>query len=75
MSKLPAVQGQHLVKILCKNGFFIARQRGGHILLKDKKGHRITIPVHGAGRTLAKTTLRSIIRQSGMSREKFLKLL
>lgn len=36
MSHLPVVSGRECVKILCKVGFEVARQRGSHIILRKE---------------------------------------
>ena len=73
--KLPILSGRDVIKILSKQGFTVARQKGSHIILikesKDgKKG--VVVPNHKA---IDKGTLLEIIRQSGMTKEDFLKLI
>ncbi len=73
MPKLPAMSGQELVKVLAKLGYLVDYQTGSHIILrqKDPPHRRITIPSH---KEIAKGTLRAIIRQSGLTRNEFLRL-
>jgi predicted RNA binding protein YcfA (HicA-like mRNA interferase family) len=47
-------------------------QRGSHVKLPQEDGRIVIVPMH---RELAIRTLRSIIRQSGLSVEEFLTLL
>ena len=73
--KLPVLSGHDVIKILSKQGFTIARQKGSHVILikvsKDgKKG--VVVPNH---KEIDKGTLLEIIRQSGMTKEDFLKLI
>ena len=73
--KLPVLSGRDVIRILSKQGFTIARQKGSHIILvretKDgKKG--VVVPNH---KEIDKGTLLEIIRQSGMTKEDFLKLI
>ena len=73
--KLPILSGRDVIKILSKQGFTVARQKGSHIILikesKDgKKG--VVVPNH---KEIDKGTLLEIIRQSGMTKEDFLKLI
>lgn len=73
--KLPILSGRDVIKILSKQGFTVARQKGSHIILvkesKDgKKG--VVVPNH---KEIDKGTLLEIIRQSGMTKEGFLKLI
>lgn len=74
MSELPSIAGRQVVKALGKIGYELDRQRGSHIILrqKDYPYRRITIPDH---REVAKGTLRSIIRQAGLTVAEFKTLL
>ena len=58
-----------MVKALGRAGFKVVHQRGSHIYLTDGE-HRLTVPRH---RAIKRGTLLSIIHQSGLSREKFIK--
>jgi len=66
MSKLPS--SKQIVKTLKKNGFVFVSQRGSHA--KFKKGNRIVI-VPSSKKEIPMGTFRSIIRQSGLTREDF----
>ena len=73
--KLPVLSGRDVIKILSKQGFKVARQKGSHVILvketKDgKKG--VVVPNH---KEIDKGTLLEIIRQSGMTKDEFLKLI
>ncbi|MCK4798321.1 MAG: type II toxin-antitoxin system HicA family toxin [Spirochaetes bacterium] len=74
MSKLPKISGKDCVKALVKKkDFYFRRQTGSHIILrKDDPFTQLVIPNH---KQLDRGTLRAIIRQSGLSVEKFIKLL
>jgi len=74
MPKLPIISGRYLVKIFVKIGYEEDHQTGSHIILRHKypPHRRLTVPNH---KEISKGTLRAIIRQSGISREEFLKLL
>ena len=72
--KLPVLSGRDVIKILSKQGFAVARQKGSHIILvKESKDGKngVVVPNH---KEIDKGTLLEIIRQSGMSKEDFLKL-
>lgn len=71
--KLPAIKPNRLITKLKKAGFFINRITGSHVILYNQTGKIITVPKHN--KDLKKGTLGSIIKQSGLGREKFLKLL
>ena len=69
------MSGKKIIKALSKIGFFHIRTKGSHAILskQDKKGKTtVPVPLH---KELAKGTLRSIIRQAGITTEILLKLL
>jgi len=72
MPSLPTLSGREVVKAFAKAGWEVARQRGSHMILV-KSGHMATlsIPDH---REVAKGTLRSLIRSSGLTVDEFVKL-
>ena len=74
MSKLPAVSGKQLCKMLRKTGYLLDHQTGSHIILRQETPpyRRLTIPDH---KKIAKGTLMSILRQAGLTREEFEQLL
>jgi len=74
MPKLPIVSGKDLVKAFAKLGYEQDHQTGSHMILRqvDEPHRRLTIPNH---KEISKGTLRAIIRQSGLSREEFLKII
>jgi predicted RNA binding protein YcfA (HicA-like mRNA interferase family) len=73
MSKLPVVSGKKCVKILGKAGFYFKRREGSHITLrKDNPFTQVVVPDH---KELDRGTLRAIIRQAGLSVDKFVGLM
>jgi predicted RNA binding protein YcfA (HicA-like mRNA interferase family) len=71
LGKLRVLSGREVCKILEKNGFVQVRQRGSHIIMQLQiEGSTITVPVPDYDE-LKTGTLRSIIRQSGLSRTLF----
>jgi len=74
LSKLPVVSGREVVKGLERIGYDFDHQRGSHMILRHSQPphRRITVPDH---REVAKGTLRSIIRQAGLSVDEFQALL
>ncbi|MBU2621646.1 MAG: type II toxin-antitoxin system HicA family toxin [Proteobacteria bacterium] len=69
MPELPHVSGNNAIKIFESLGFKIVRQRGSHVVLrKDNKG--CVVPIH---KELAIGTLRSAIKQAGITTEEFIK--
>ncbi|MEA5569871.1 type II toxin-antitoxin system HicA family toxin [Calothrix sp. UHCC 0171] len=62
------LSGREVCKILEQNGFIQVRQRGSHIIMQLQiEGSTVTVPVPDYDE-LKTGTLRSIIRQSGLSR-------
>lgn len=73
MSKLPVISGQQLVKALGKVGFQIDRRKGSHMMLyRADPPTTLSVPDH---RELDRGTLRSLLRQAGVSPEDFVRLL
>jgi predicted RNA binding protein YcfA (HicA-like mRNA interferase family) len=73
MSKLPVVSGAECIKALGKVEFVVNRQRGSHVILvRDEPRTTISVPYHDS---LDRGTLRSIIRQAGLSVDEFILLL
>jgi predicted RNA binding protein YcfA (HicA-like mRNA interferase family) len=71
MPKLPIVSGAKAVKALQRLGFFVDRQRGSHVVMKNitPEGERgCVIPMH---KELAMGTLRSALKMAGVSPEEF----
>jgi predicted RNA binding protein YcfA (HicA-like mRNA interferase family) len=75
MAKLPLLSARKILKALSKAGFQQVSQKGSHIKLKriDKDKTRIVIVPDFNQVPIG--TLRSIIRQSGLDIDDFLKLL
>jgi predicted RNA binding protein YcfA (HicA-like mRNA interferase family) len=67
MPELPRISGQDAVKTFEMLGFVVARQKGSHVVLR--RGERgCVIPMH---KELAIGTLRSAIKQAGITVELF----
>ncbi len=75
MSKLPQVKGDRLVSALRKEGWFIDRTRGSHVIMRheDRPGAKIIIPVHG--KPVKPGTLSNILKKAGLSAEGIKRLL
>jgi len=63
-----------MIKALEKLGFKIVRQKGSHIIMMDEKRRRVVVPNH-PGKDIKPGLVRVIIKEVGISREEFLKLL
>ena len=74
MTRLPVVSGREAVKALGRVGYVLDHQRGSHMILRNTEPpfRRLTVPDH---RELAKGTLRSIVREAGLTVELFTELL
>lgn len=71
--KLPALTPQEVIRKLRKAGFYIDHQTGSHVVIyNSERKRRVTVAFHR--KDLKPKTLKSIIRQSGLSLEQFLKL-
>lgn len=67
MPELPRISGDEAIKVFKNLGFYEARQKGSHFVMRrDDKG--CVIPRH---KQLAIGTLRSAIRQAGISADEF----
>ena len=73
MPVLPVVSGRVVVRAFEKDGWNMVRQRGSHmILIKDGRMASLSVPDH---KEIARGTLRSLIRSSGLTVEQFIVLL
>ncbi|MFH1635666.1 MAG: type II toxin-antitoxin system HicA family toxin [Chloroflexota bacterium] len=73
MSRLPGISGRECVRALKKDGFYLKRQQGSHMILRrDYPFSQVVVPDH---KELDRSTLRAIIRQANLSVDEFVKLL
>lgn len=74
MSRLPRVSGREVVVALAQCGYERDRQKGSHIVLRQAAypHRRLVVPDHNE---VAKGTLRTIIKQAGLTVEEFNDLL
>lgn len=71
MPGLPRLSGREVVKVFAKDGWEKVRQRGSHVILvKEGSWVTLSVPAH---KEIAKGTLRSLIKTSGMSVEEFVR--
>ena len=69
---LPRLSGADVVRVLERAGFAFRSQRGSHRKLRHADGRTVIVPMH---RELAPGTLRSILKQAGLSVEQLRELL
>jgi predicted RNA binding protein YcfA (HicA-like mRNA interferase family) len=73
MTPLPVVKPRECIKVLEKIGFHVDRQHGSHIILRrDTPYAQVVVPNHVE---LRRGTLRTIIRDAGLTIEEFVELL
>ena len=71
MPKLKVLSGKEVCNILKRYGFKEVRRKGSHILMQKKtETATVTVPVPDH-KEIKRGTLMSIIRQSGVPKEKF----
>ena len=73
--RLPSVTPRNVISVLRHAGFVFHHQKGSHAYYQHSthKTRWVTVPMHA--RSIKKGTLRSIINQSGLTRQEFLDLL
>ncbi len=72
MAVLAILSGKEVVRAFEKDGWSMVRRRGSHmILVKEGYMATLSVPDH---REVARGTLRSLIRASGMTVERFVSL-
>jgi predicted RNA binding protein YcfA (HicA-like mRNA interferase family) len=74
LPKIRPSPAQKIIKVLEKTGFKIIRQKGSHVIMMNEKGVRVVIPVH-TGKDVKPGLIRAIIKEAGLKREEFFKLL
>lgn len=70
--KLPVISGKETVKALSKLGYYVRNQKGSHVHLRHSIRRPLTVPLHS---TLAKGTLKEIIKSADLTEEEFIELL
>jgi predicted RNA binding protein YcfA (HicA-like mRNA interferase family) len=66
---LPSLSGREVVRAFENLGWQVARQRGSHIIMvKDGHPATLSVPDH---RTVAKGTLRSLLRSARVTIDEF----
>jgi predicted RNA binding protein YcfA (HicA-like mRNA interferase family) len=70
MGKLPSLTSRDVVQILEKNGFVLDHSSGSHrVYYNQESKRRVVVPFHR--KDLPKGTLLTILKQAGISRDKF----
>ena len=72
MSRLPVCSGRDTVKAFSRLGYAVDHQTSSHIIMRHPDRRRLTVPDH---KEVARGTLRSLIRDAGITKEQFIELL
>jgi predicted RNA binding protein YcfA (HicA-like mRNA interferase family) len=72
--ELPVVTVRQAMQALQRDGWYVSRTTGHHILRHPSKPGRVTLSNHPS-ETLKKRTLKSILTQAGLSASQFRSLL
>ncbi|GAH64892.1 unnamed protein product [marine sediment metagenome] len=72
MTRLPVISGDDFVKTVRKIGYVWDHTEGSHMILLHRSGRRLSVPRH---KELGRGLLRSLIRDAGLSKEEFTRLL
>jgi predicted RNA binding protein YcfA (HicA-like mRNA interferase family) len=75
MPKLPILSAREIIRALSSQGFQGVSQKGSHIKMKKRTPNETRIVIIPDYPEIPTGTLKSIIRQAGMSDEEFIKLL
>lgn len=70
MTRLPIVDSRTMEKALLHLGFERIRQKGSHVFYRHPDGRVTTVP-HHAGTDLARPLIREILREIGLTPERF----
>jgi predicted RNA binding protein YcfA (HicA-like mRNA interferase family) len=73
MAKLPVVKGDDAIKAFERAGFYLDHWRGRHAILYRPDGMHLSVP--GGRNELKPGTLRTLVRNSGLTVEEFIELL
>lgn len=75
MPTLPSLTARKIIRALKKAGFIQDRQKGSHLILINRKTKaRTIVPVH-SGKTMKTPLVHGIIKDAGLTAEKFIEFL
>lgn len=73
-ARLPAVRPRQLIRVLERKGWRLARTRGSHLVFAHPDSRKlITVPNHPGD--LKRPLLAGILKDAGIGRDEFLRLL
>jgi predicted RNA binding protein YcfA (HicA-like mRNA interferase family) len=69
MPKLPQIKGDRLVNALCKQGWYVDRTHGSHVIMRheNRPWAKVVIPVHG--HPIKQGTLNNILKKAELTVE------
>ena len=75
MTRLPQVKGDRLIKALQKEGWYIDRTHGSHVIMRNdnKPGIKVVIPVHS--KSIKPGILGNILKTAGLTIKEIKRLL
>lgn len=69
---MKSVNARKLISVLEENGFIFSRQKGSHMIWKNRQtGVIVPVPLHAKSKPIPIGTLLAIIKQSKIPKEKF----
>jgi len=72
VTRLPVISGDDFIRVVHKIGYVWDHTEGSHMILLHTSGRRLSVPRH---KEMGRGLLRSLIRDAGLTREEFLRLL
>jgi predicted RNA binding protein YcfA (HicA-like mRNA interferase family) len=75
MPKQKPLSGLKIIKALSEAGFQVVGRKGSHVRLKKKTLHSVNIVIVPIHPEIKKGTLKSILRQAGLTAEELERLL
>jgi predicted RNA binding protein YcfA (HicA-like mRNA interferase family) len=70
--RLPVISGDEFAKAISKIGYTWDHTEGSHMILLHASGRRLSVPRH---KVLGRGLLRVLIKDAGLSRQDFIKLI
>lgn len=70
MSKLRPAKAQEVQRVIERLGFQLIRQSGSHAVYRHPDGRWTTVPIHPS-QSVAKGTLRKILKDTGLTVDDF----
>ena len=72
MARIPVLSGDEFVKLMERAGFVWDHTEGSHMILIGPRGRRLSVPRH---RELGRGIMRALIRDAGLTRDDFMRLI